>query len=307
MKLSLPSSVHQLAKGFASEQLTIDKGRSVYLNTLAVHTVSRYLTLCGIKTDLQQGDWRDPVTHTLQDISDLVIPNIGRIECRAILPGASRMAIPSFAPQDVVGYVAVQFDEELKSVDLLGFFPSHELMAEQEQISLQELLPLEEIFAYLDPVTRLSIAFQRGGLKVWRRLHDFSQDLTESLQQALSQHFRPAFQVRSNNPSELLSDNAIAQPLPIGSNLVLVIDRTVQDNALPGEEISVCVIVCSDNGDYGLPADLQMTISSGDNSQMNPVTPGVPVVIQSFTGTEGEPFQVLITSNGDEYTESFEI
>ena len=112
---------HSWANKFASEQTTTEKGKQVYLNTLAVYAVHRYLQLLGIETDLKQCDCWNPILRHRWNVADLVIPNIGTLECRPVLPGETTIFLPSEVTENRLGYLAVQFTEDLDQVQLLGF------------------------------------------------------------------------------------------------------------------------------------------------------------------------------------------
>jgi hypothetical protein len=53
--------------------------------------------------------------------ADLEVKNIGKIECRPVLPDAEYLEIPTEVRADRVAYVAVQFNQSLKEATILGF------------------------------------------------------------------------------------------------------------------------------------------------------------------------------------------
>jgi hypothetical protein len=91
----LGRTAHDLAQNFARQQASTEKGKQVYLNTLAVYAVHSYLQLLDIETDLEQGNCWNPFVRTCRDVSDLVLPGLGRIDCRPVLPRGE-----SFTPSD---------------------------------------------------------------------------------------------------------------------------------------------------------------------------------------------------------------
>jgi hypothetical protein len=86
---SLPMPITQKAirsaRQFASEQRHPDKKEQVYFNTLAVLAVRDYLTLLDIETDLTNCDSWNPVVRLLENVADLYIKNLGKIECRPLI------------------------------------------------------------------------------------------------------------------------------------------------------------------------------------------------------------------------------
>lgn len=148
IKVPLSTQAHEIALRFAAEQLTVEKGKKIYLNTLAVYTVHYYLKWFGIKTDLNSGECWHPGLRCLFDIADLVIPNVGKLECRRVLPGESRISLPTEVTIDRIGYVAVQFNEYLNQVQLLGFVRAIDV-ADSEEISITDFQPLDTLLDYL--------------------------------------------------------------------------------------------------------------------------------------------------------------
>lgn len=61
VKIPLGSEAHKWAQQFATEQTTPQKGKKVYLNTLAVYAVHTYLSWFQIETNLAQSDSWQPV------------------------------------------------------------------------------------------------------------------------------------------------------------------------------------------------------------------------------------------------------
>lgn len=135
----LGREAHAIAGQFAANQATQEKGKQVYLNTLAVYAVHSYLKWMEIETNLSQSDSWNPGLQSLSDVADLVIPSIGKLECRPVLPGEISVQIPPQATEDRIGYVAVQFSESLDEVQLLGFVRSVNASKEPQQIAITSL------------------------------------------------------------------------------------------------------------------------------------------------------------------------
>jgi hypothetical protein len=196
------------AHHLAAQQATVAKGKQVYLNTLAVWAVHTYLTWLGIESDPAAGEGWQTSLSTVLDGADLMVPGVGRLECRPVLPGTPSFTIPLEATCDRIGYVAVQFHDSLDTVELLGFlepFPADSPCLEPPVIALDDLLPLDALLNALHPINnlrqwlqgmgaqdrwqspRLLVATSRGstaepgpGVSQARRI-----DLGESLQQAV--------------------------------------------------------------------------------------------------------------------------
>ena len=97
---------HRLALEFAKEQRNPQKGKKVYLNTLAVYAVHSFLKWLQIDSDLTQGESWNPGLRALYDVADLVLPGIGKLECRRILPEENDCVLPLEVTDERIGYVA---------------------------------------------------------------------------------------------------------------------------------------------------------------------------------------------------------
>ena len=140
---------HHLARQFAGEQPTIEKGKQVYLNTLAVGAVEDFLNLMEFETSLPQSELFNPVMRQFKDVADLVIPGFGQIECRRVLPEETAFCLPPEARENRLVYVAVGFEESLKTARLLGFLRGLDLTDSQTTIEIDKLSSMESLLDYL--------------------------------------------------------------------------------------------------------------------------------------------------------------
>lgn len=149
LKIPLGQKAHAIARQFAVEQTTPQKGKQIYLNTLAVYAVYSYLKWLHIETALEEGDSWHPLKQALFDVADLVIPNIGKLECRPVKPGEMTLSLPPEVMENRIGYVGVQFSERLDEVQLLGFVRRVTISPASEQIPIVNLKPLNFLFDYI--------------------------------------------------------------------------------------------------------------------------------------------------------------
>ncbi|MBD1854819.1 MULTISPECIES: DUF1822 family protein [Leptolyngbya] len=141
IEVPLTHEAHQWAEQFAAKQASVAKGKQVYLNTLAVCMVQDYLKWLSIPTDFTQGDCWHPGLRAKFDIADLVVPQVGKVECRSLLPDQTRFTLPPEVRRDRLGYVAVQFGETVNFARLLGFIPTIKALTFVE-VSMLDLYPL---------------------------------------------------------------------------------------------------------------------------------------------------------------------
>jgi Protein of unknown function (DUF1822) len=173
IQLTKPS--HEDAHKFASKQANSQKVKKVYLNTLAIYAVHDFLEWLGIETDLNAGDSWHPVVRCFNDVADLVIPNLGKIECRPVLPGEKIISLPPEVTENRIAYIGVQFQEQLNEVQLLGFYPTTDPQSPLETIEITNLQPIETLIDYLDRLESALDFFQSNDpvvLKVKERLTD---------------------------------------------------------------------------------------------------------------------------------------
>ncbi|MEM9219855.1 MAG: DUF1822 family protein [Cyanobacteria bacterium P01_F01_bin.150] len=127
LKMDIPIKAHEIAQQFCQRQSDGANAKRIYLNTLAVYSLNTYLRYLDITTDLESSDSWNPAMQYLSDVADLDIPDYGRIECRPVLPGSERCYVPPDVWDNRVGYIAAQFDSELRQINYLGFLPTVKL------------------------------------------------------------------------------------------------------------------------------------------------------------------------------------
>lgn len=161
LTISLGKQAHQLAGDVAvsamqlvPEDVKTPTGKRVYLNALAVYTVDSYLKWQAYEPDMSLADSCHPIFCSRWDVADLVIPGIGKLECRPVWFGDTVVTIPNEVTEDRIGYVLVQFGEVLDSAKLLGFVPNVDSYKLPVQVELSELNSLD---ALIDHLYRLEV------------------------------------------------------------------------------------------------------------------------------------------------------
>ncbi|MCU0544868.1 MAG: DUF1822 family protein [Oscillatoriaceae cyanobacterium Prado104] len=155
LTVPLELKAHERARQLAAVQSTVPKGKRVYLNAIAVYAVRSYLKWLQIETDLNLSDSFNPVKVAIVNVADLVIPGIGSLECRPVLPGETTIFLPEEVIENRIGYVGVQFSDRLDSVQLLGFAPTLDSSNPPQQLAIAELMPIDFL---IEQITRLEEA-----------------------------------------------------------------------------------------------------------------------------------------------------
>ena len=149
LTVPLNSSIHDVARQFASQQLTPAKGMRVYLNTLSVCAVDRYLKYLQIETEPTNSDSWHPSLRALFDVADLVVPHLGKLECRPILSGETTLILPPEVTKERIGYIVIRFGDNLQEAQLIGF--ASPLAANSlNELKIAEIKPLDTLFDVLE-------------------------------------------------------------------------------------------------------------------------------------------------------------
>ena len=117
----IPLQTHIKAERFRRHQCQEDKGKQVYLNTLAVSVVSLYLNSIGWSTNIESSDSWNSVFQTMMNVSDLLIPSYGKLECRFTFKGNETVNVPPEVWSERIGYVIVELDRSLRYGTVIGF------------------------------------------------------------------------------------------------------------------------------------------------------------------------------------------
>jgi hypothetical protein len=204
-KVPLTSKFHQIAEQLRKEQISPETGKQVYLNTLSVLAVDSYLQCMGIETDLTASNSQNPVMTILSDTADLIIKNIGKLECRPLLPNQEFVHIPLEAQDDRIGYMVVLMSESLREATLLGFVK--ELAT--EEFPINQLQSLEDFLEYIEQIAKPPVY-----LNQWlQNIFDQSWQIVENILDTLTTpEENLAYRMRSANRDRempLLTSNAI--------------------------------------------------------------------------------------------------
>ena len=254
LQIPLGKDAHQKAEEFAAEQDGLDKGKQVYLNTLAVYAVNNYLKWLSIETALHQSDSWNWSTRTYFDIADLMLPNVGRIECRPVLPGEEVVVLPQEVTQERIGYIAVRFNKQLDFVEILGFVPARPIINNSEIIEINRF---ESIDILIDIINRRKM---KVNLCQWLE-GIFNQDW-ESPELVLAGSFRSTATMPRQYQDSQTSSISRAKVVDVGRQIVLLMELTPTNSAV----FDIRLRVYPAENTLHLPQDLQLTIfdESGD-------------------------------------------
>ena len=315
--IPLGREAHALARQFAAEQATPQRSKQIYSNTLAVYAVHSYLKWLRIDTDLSQGDSWHPLKRVLFDIADLVLPGIGKLECRPVSPGETTIFLPPEVTEDRIGYVAVQFSENLNEVQLLGFVGAANISNASEQILIAELQPLNDLLDCI-PDTDLQPVDSPSQVRV--NLSQWLDDIfeagwqtveallsRESANLALNTNFReiygnPAFGITGGKLIDL--ERQAGQRVAL---LVKIMPKTEQ-------KVDIRVRVCPASGQIYLPPNLQLIVEDKSGTCLQAQAKSIDRfrsinrwIQLEFSGDKGEQFSAKVVLSDVIITENFVI
>lgn len=316
LTVPLGREAHCTARQFAAQQATPQKGKQVYLNTLAVYAVHSYLKWLQIETDISQSHSWHPGLQALFNVADLVLPGIGKLECRPFLPGETACELPLEVAADRIGYVAVQFGDRLDEVQLVGFVRAVDIPDASEQILIADLQPLDTLLDYI-PVVRpvLEISKMQANLTCWL------QNNFEAGWQTVEALFRteatnPAFIVRSalafrevdaDNPAISVSAGKLIDlGMQLAGHSVALIVRIAPSL---DEEVDIRLRVYPVGGQIYLPLGLQLIVldESGATCLEAQARSDDNWIQLKFSGEPEEQFSVKVALGNVSITEDFVI
>lgn len=331
LTVPLNRDAHAWARQFAAEQINPQQGKRVYLNTLAVYAVHTYLRWIRIATDLSQGDSWQLHLQAVLDVADLVIPNIGKLECRPILPEAKVCHLPPETLDQRIGYVGVQFQPQLDAVQLLGFVPAiAPSPSPPTQLSLTDFQPLANLAAHLHELRNTPAISISAPVNLGQWLQNTCEAGWQSLEALFGDNLRPAFNFRSDRPTPaIVSSDAILESLtgvkrgklielgeqPTAHGTVLVVGvNPLPDATGPRYEVLLQVFPARDQ--RFLPPNLQLIVLDETNQPVLDVA-GLPLMVYShqidnfiqllLRGNTGEQFHVRLVLGDVSVTEAFVI
>lgn len=287
IEVPLGVKAHRFASQFAAEQATNQKGKDVYLNTLTVYGVHRYLQWLKVKTDLRGSDSWHPVLRSQWNVADLVIPGTGKLECCPFLPGETTFVLAPEVTEDRIGYVAVQFGECLDKVQLLGFAKT----GVAGVLKISQLQPLEDL------IDEISIV-----------------NLREWLENIYGQEWKSPLELLQKTRSTVAKDSrkrsiSRGKVIRLGSgDTAQAIVLIIQISNGSQEEMDICLRVFPfENKTNHLPLSLQVTVLEESGAVYLEKTAGTTdnFIEHKFKAKLGEGFSVRLSLKDIIYTENF--
>ncbi|NEZ63535.1 DUF1822 family protein [Leptolyngbyaceae cyanobacterium CCMR0082] len=292
---------HHQAEQFRKNQSNPQKGKQIYLNTLAIYATRFYLECLGFEPDLDASDGLNPVQQMLLGTAGLAVADQGQLECCPVLPGETELTIAPEVSCDRIGYVAVQLDNNLRLATLLGF-----VSEATEPVPLAQLQPMEDLSQLLTPSMaqqRMQRATQQASEQI-TQLSQWLQNLADDSWQALDSFVNPA-SLAFRNQTTGLGEGVIGRCKRISLNDQ---DVTLALGLLPLSESSTEIqvqVYCTQEQTY-LPPQLQLSVLDADNQDVMQAEARATEAIQlKFTGSPGEQFSLRVALQNASFAETF--
>jgi hypothetical protein len=301
LPLPITSQSRDIAQRFAQGQQTPEKHRQVQLNTLAVCVVRDYLELMAIDVDLSQSDSWNRGMQTVLDTADIMLPGLGRVECRPLvqpleaLNSSSTCTVPIDVQADRIGYVVVQISEDEQVANILGFSPR----VTGEMLMLKQLQPIEALIDLIPEPSPNPIESTLSHLSQW-----FSDLVTtgwETLDTLLPNQPVLAFRDRYQRGKVIhLYPHNQAEALSLG--LVMGLQKKSS-----GLDVLVQLLPI---GGRSLPSQVKLMLIDPVSNQViqTATAQEADVLLQAqLEGEPGESFSVEVQWEGDSVIEAFTI
>ncbi|NEP26920.1 DUF1822 family protein [Moorena sp. SIO3I6] len=287
---------YQLAETFSREQHEPDKAQDVYLNTLAVYAVNFYLQKClEVETDLPASDSSNPALRSLMNVSDLMVKDWGKLECRPVLPGDLVCHIPPESRQDRVGYVVVEINQASNQAKLLGFSKTA-LVGSLEISKIQSLEQLINQLPELESNVVNLVEWFKGNFQVdWQSVSDL-----------LSPQLRPAFRNTEYQQQRAKPIDLFDLGLELAGNPVVLI---ITVGKIDKETASVRAQVYPNGEALTLPPNLKLSILTATGEVFTEVTArsNDEFIQYQFNAQQGDDFGIKVSLGEASVTERFQV
>lgn len=304
--IPLTLSAHTQADRFRCQQSNRDRAKQVYLNALAVYATNYYLQCLGFETDWLESDSWHPTMQALMDVADLIVRHCGKLECRPILPGAKFLSVPAEVWSDRIGYVAVQFDESLRTATLLGYIDR----VGESNLALEQLRSLDTLPGYLNQLREPVPVRETVNLSQWLE-NIFAtgwqavEDLFAAPQPALN--FRGGDRAsgeRFEQSDLAVSRSKILDLKPAGEPVTLAIGLVPSSD----REKEIWVRLSPSGSQTHLPPNLElMVLDEAGEVVMQAQARSTESILLKFSGETGEHFSLKIALDDISLSEAFVI
>lgn len=294
VELPITTVMRDTAHQCSLEQVSPDRALIIYLNTLAVQLIQRYLTYLDIESYFYKSDLFQPNLRAIFEPADLIVANLGKVECRWLLDSQMDVSIPPEAQRNRQGCFILRLEESLQQAEVLGFYPAIDNTL-PETISLTQLQPIE---AFID----LWEAAQPQPINLNQWLHNG----WEAGWQALEAIMTPKAPILAFRSLEICR----AKILNLGIPLVLAIALQSESESRLQIQIELFPyhspeVETNLNPVFSQALYLTILTATGEVFRCLNAQSGDEVIQYEFIAARGEKFTLKLESSQATFTETF--
>jgi hypothetical protein len=299
----LSLEARNVAQQYHQQQLSPQKAKQVYLNTLAVYAGDYYLRCLGLETDKDNSDSLNPIALKFMDVADLAVKQLGKLECRPVLPNAEVCLIPPEARSDRIGYLVVEISQSLKQATILGFTPTA-----TTEIFLDRLRSLAEFPEYLNKIRQSkspthSLTISTANLSKWLEGIFEENWLTE---RAIFEMNKSLVGVRNlNQTHEVRRAKLLDLGIELDQRKIAMAIAITKDK---DDLVNVLVRVHPTEENH-LPPNLKLALLAKTGETLQQVSSRIHdnyIQLRRFRGQKGDCFSIEISLDRFEVTEKFQ-
>lgn len=223
-----------------------------------------------------------------------------------MLPAEKAFSVSKGVAEGRIGYVAVQFEEHLDKVELLGFLSVVGIAELPCEVAIANLQPLDSLIDAIERLESQSVSVPDGAVLPSKSPLNLSQWANYEFAEALQagwQTIQEVFGIATLSPAFRLKAVKRAKQIQLGSyRLALILDMTPAGN----QEISIILGVYPLGEQTYLPENLTIIISFGEEKPSPILVPGNSEgFIQELLVSLGEEFSVQVSLGDESVTEYF--
>lgn len=275
-----------------------DRVRRNCLALAALRTYCRYL---GVPTWTGSCESNDPAICLLDDVADVQVSALGRVDCRPVAPQDKTLRIPAEILDNRDAYVAVELDSEERRARLLGFAIAP---IASDEIPLTDLIPIPDLFETL-AVRKPQIALATEVSRLTRWLDGVFETGWSSVEHWLDDTSPQAAWAFRN---ATLPERAVkrGKRLELGNSAGNVALLTTVEPA-NAQELAINIDLWSAEGSDRLPVGLQAAVidENGRSIMQSEATANSAALKFEFNVNRGEAFQVVVALDRFQLTEYF--
>lgn len=292
--LSITTAMRDMAHQFSLEQTQPERAFQIYLNTVSVKLIQRYLTYLDIESYFHKSDLYQPEIRAIFEPADLMVTNFGKVECRWSINRKTEVNIPPEAQKNRRGCFILRVQESLKQAEVLGFYPAIDNTL-PATISLTQLQSIETFIDMWEAIQPQPI-----------NLHQWLHHGFETSWQALEDIITPKTPILAFRSREICR----AKILNLGIPLVLAIALQSESD----RRLQIQIELFPDNSpkaDNNLNTIFSQTLyltiftATGEVFRCLNAQSGDEIVQYEFIAKKGEKFSLKIESPQATFTEHF--